>query len=68
MATQNKKQLAKKSTSLLRAKHSKLSNEIIGQLRQGKNWTGEITHYTKNNNQVIVQSYWLATLDARGEY
>jgi PAS domain S-box-containing protein len=59
--------LGQKINILLKAKHSKSYDEVITQLKQGKSWTGEITNYTKNNNEVIVQSYWTATLDAQGD-
>jgi PAS domain S-box-containing protein len=58
--------LGQKINILLKAKNSKSFNGVITQLKQGKNWTGEITNYAKNNNKVIVQSYWSATLDAQG--
>jgi PAS domain S-box-containing protein len=59
--------LGQKISILLKAKHSQSSEEVITQLRQGKSWIGEITHYNKNNNEVRVQSYWSATLDAQGD-
>jgi len=59
--------LGQKINILLKAKHSKSFDDVITQLKQGKNWTGEITNYTKNNNEVIVQSYWSATLNAQGD-
>ncbi len=59
--------LGQKINILLKAKHSKSFDDVITQLKQGKNWTGEITDYNKNNNEVIVQSYWSATLDAQGD-
>ena len=52
---------------LLKGKRSKLFDDVITQLKQGKTWTGEITNYTKNNSEVIVQSYWSATLNAQGD-
>ena len=58
--------LGQKINILLRTKNSKSFEEVISQLKQGKSWTGEITNYTKNNNEVTVQSYWSATLDAQG--
>ena len=59
--------LGQKINILLKAKYSKLFDDVITQLRQGKSWTGEITNYTRNNNEVTVQSYWSATLDAQGD-
>jgi PAS domain S-box-containing protein len=52
--------------TLLKPKLSELSDNIINELKQGKNWTGEITHYSKNNHEVLVQSYWSATIDSQG--
>ncbi len=51
---------------LLKAKYSQSYDEITAQLEQGKNWTGEITNYNKNNNKVTVQSHWTATLNSQG--
>ncbi len=61
--------IGQKINILLKAKHSQSSAraEVITQLKKGKNWTGEITNYTKNNNKVTVQSYWSATLNAQGD-
>jgi PAS domain S-box-containing protein len=59
--------LGQKINTLLKANHSQSSDEVITQLKQGKNWTGEITHCTKNKNRVTVQSYWSATLNAQGD-
>ena len=51
---------------LLKPRLFQSSDNIINELKQGKNWTGEITHYGKNNREVLVQSYWSATLDSQG--
>jgi PAS domain S-box-containing protein len=51
---------------LLKAHLSQSPDWIITELKRGKNWTGEITHYSKNNREVLVQSYWSATLDNQG--
>ncbi len=59
--------LGQKINILLKAKHSKSFDGVITQLKQGKNWTGEITNYTKNNKEVTVQSYWSASFNAEGE-
>ena len=59
--------LGQKINIFLKAKHSESSDEVITQLKKGKSWTGEITHYTKNNNEVTVQSYWSTTFNAQGD-
>jgi PAS domain S-box-containing protein len=41
--------------------------EILLELKDGKNWTGELTHRTKEGDQVIVQSRWLGEVDKNGE-
>ncbi len=52
---------------LLKTRLSQTSDNLINELKQGKNWTGEITRYDKNNREVLVQSYWSATLDSQGD-
>ena len=49
-----------------KAQCSQLSDNIIAELKQGRNWMGEITHYSKSNREVLVQSYWSATFDSNG--
>ncbi len=61
------KALGQKINTLLKAKHSQSSDEIISQLKRDKNWIGEITRRTKNGDEVTVQSNWSATLNAQGE-
>ena len=58
--------IGQKIQILLKTQPSQLSDNIIAELKQGKNWTGEITHYSKSNREVLVQSYWSATLDSNG--
>ena len=58
--------IGQKIHGLLKAQLPQSSDNIINELKQGKNWTGEITHYSKNNREVLVQSYWSATLDSHG--
>jgi two-component system cell cycle sensor histidine kinase/response regulator CckA len=41
--------------------------EILLELKDGKDWTGELTHRTKEGDQVIVQSRWLSEVDKNGE-
>lgn len=55
--------IGQRINDLLKAKYPKPANEIITQLKQGKHWTGEATHTTKENKEVIVHTDWLATLD-----
>jgi PAS domain S-box-containing protein len=58
--------IGKKISILLKAKLSKSPEKIINELKQGKKWIGETTHYNKNNQEVIVESNWSATLDSQG--
>jgi signal transduction histidine kinase len=46
---------------LLKAKYAIPMKDIIAELKQGKHWMGEITHYTKENKEVIVQTDWVAS-------
>ena len=57
--------LGQKIHILLKAQLSRSSDNIIDELKQGKNWTGEVTHYSKDNRKVLVQSYWSATFDSQ---
>ena len=52
--------------SLLRAKYQETNDSIINQLKQGKHWIGEIIHYSKQNEAIIVQADWIATTDEQG--
>ena len=61
-----KEAIGKKISILLKAKLSKSSETIINELMQGKKWVGETKHYNKNNQEVIVESNWSATLDSHG--
>jgi two-component system, cell cycle sensor histidine kinase and response regulator CckA len=55
--------LGKKIVDLLKSKHNKPMNEILTELRQGKHWIEEVTHYTKDDREIVVQTDWLAILD-----
>jgi hypothetical protein len=55
--------IGQKIDSLLKVNYSIPASEIFIQLQQGKHWIGEVTHYTKENKEVIVQADLLAILD-----
>lgn len=51
---------------LLKANYFDSLEKICEKLRQGEHWIGELTHFAKNGNAVLVRSDWLATLDEGG--
>lgn len=57
----------KNSHVLLETVFPQAREEILLELKDGKNWTGELTHRTKEGNQVLVQSRWLSEVDKNGE-
>jgi PAS domain S-box-containing protein len=59
--------VGKNSHVLLETVFPQSIKEILLELKNGKNWTGELTHRTKEGNQVLVQSRWLSEVDKNGE-
>jgi rsbT co-antagonist protein RsbR len=41
--------------------------QIMSEFTRAKRWTGELVHSTKDGHEIVVQSWWLAEIDARGE-
>jgi PAS domain S-box-containing protein len=42
-------------------------DEILAKLKADGKWSGEIVHTCKNGGKIVLQSYWLAKLDADGK-
>jgi PAS domain S-box-containing protein len=59
--------VGKNSHVLLETVFPQSIKEILLELKNGKNWTGQLTHRTKEGNQVLVQSRWLSEVDKNGE-
>jgi len=59
--------IGQKAHTLLRTNTSESLENILRRVRQTGRWSGEIIHFNKNGNKIIVQSSWLATLDRHGK-
>ena len=62
-----KEALGRSSHELLRTTFPEPLESIIAKLQSGGVWSGELRHYTRDNRQIVVQSYWLAERNAQGE-
>ena len=59
--------LGQKLSKLLKPDYSSKTNqEILSELKQGKHWIGEVSHYAKDGARIFVKTDWLATLDKEG--
>jgi signal transduction histidine kinase len=56
-----------RTNDLLRTEFPEPLESIVAKLRGGGTWSGELGHYTRDGRQVIVDSYWLAELNANGQ-
>ncbi len=59
--------IGQQTSSLFRTKSSEPLTDIILTLKQTGHWSGELTHYTKDNRVVVVQSWWLGKPDEQGQ-
>ena len=41
--------------------------QIVAQLKRTGRWSGDIVHHAKDGREIVVQSWWLAQLDAQDE-
>jgi PAS domain S-box-containing protein len=53
--------------SLLKTKFPEPLNDIVSQVVTSGRWTGELGHKTKDGRDLVVQSWWLAEKDEKGE-
>ena len=58
--------IGQKTNSLLKTKSPEFKEAAIS-LKQTGNWSGELTHYTKDKKELVVQSWWLGKPDKHGE-
>ncbi len=59
--------IGQKASALLRT-HSDMSAEkIIDELKQVGKWAGQVTQYTRDGQELVVQSFWLAMVNNFGE-
>ncbi len=59
--------LGKRANNLLRTVFPEPLDNIEAKLKAGYTWSGELRHRTRAGRQVIVQSYWMAELNAQGD-
>ena len=62
-----KEALGRSSHDLFRTTFPEPLESILAKLQSGGVWSGELRHYTRDNRQIVVQSYWLAERNAQGE-
>ena len=51
---------------MFRTKSPEPLKDITLKLKQTGHWSGELTHHTKDNREVVVQSWWLGKPDEQG--
>ena len=59
--------LGRRTVELLHTVYPEPLESILAKLRGGGTWSGELQHTSRDGRQLVVQSYWLAELDERGE-
>ena len=55
--------LGQRIGDLLKAKYTRPMNQILVELQKENHWIEEVTHYSKENQKIVVQTNWLAILD-----
>ncbi len=59
--------VGRRTNELLQTKFPEPLESIVAKLRGGGTWTGELRHRNRDNREMVVQSYWLAEMNAKGE-
>jgi PAS domain S-box-containing protein len=59
--------IGKNCHSILQTVFPASLDSIIAELKQKGHWSGELLHQSKDGRKIVVQSYWLAKLDDKGE-
>jgi PAS domain S-box-containing protein len=59
--------LGRRTNDLLRTEFPEPLESIVARLQGGGTWSGELRHYTRDGRQLVVESYWLAELNANGK-
>jgi PAS domain S-box-containing protein len=59
--------IGQRTSLLFRTKSSEALKDITLKLKQTGNWSGELTHYTKDGKELVVQSWWLGKPDEQGK-
>src|SRR6185436_18730195 len=57
----------RRTNELLQTKFPEPLASIVAKLRGGGTWTGELRHLNRDGRELVVQSYWRAELNAKGE-
>ena len=53
--------------ALLGTKLPRPLTEIIAEVQRQGRWSGELVHHSRDGREVVVQSFWLARRDAKGQ-
>ncbi|MFB3889526.1 MAG: PAS domain S-box protein [Candidatus Bathyarchaeia archaeon] len=59
--------IGKKTRRLLRGVSGRRANAIFEEVKRTGKWSGELFHHKKNGGTLLVQTFWLATFDQRGD-
>jgi len=59
--------LGRRTDDLLHTKFPGSLESIVAKLRAGGPWIGELRQDNRDGKQIVVQSYWLAELNGKGE-
>ena len=59
--------IGQQTHSLFRTESPEPFKDITLKLKQTGHWSGELTHHTKDNRVVVVQSWWLSKSDEQGQ-
>ncbi len=59
--------VGQQTNKLLKTKFSEPFESIIEKMKVSGRWSGELVHTTKGRREVVVQSWWMGRLDAKGE-
>ncbi len=59
--------IGQQARSLFRTKSSEPLKDITFKLKQTGHWSGELIHHTKDNREVVVQSWWMGKPDEHGK-
>lgn len=62
-----KEALGRRSHELLRTTFPEPQESIVAKVQDEGVWSGELRQYTRDDRLVVVQSYWLAERNAKGE-
>jgi PAS domain S-box-containing protein len=59
--------IGRQTQSLFKTKSSEPLRKIALKLKKTGHWSGELTHHTKDNRKIVVQSWWLSKYGKNGQ-